>query len=220
MSNENNPTVKQAVEWQFNEQLTKAAWMHEGNRESASGPGSTVDYTEQFREGFEDFISLSGASSLLDAPCGDFNWMKLIQFPSHFKYIGADIVARIIETNGKNYGNANRIFIHCDIISDPLPDADIWLCRDCLFHLPLTLALNALRNSMRSRFKYYMLTSHFNEINEDIHIGGFRELNLLAEPFYLPEPISGIRDYIGEYPRRRVGIWTRDQVLGALTSRL
>ena len=44
--------------------------------ESASGRGSTLRRTTVIRRVLPALLSEVGAESLLDAPCGDFNWMR------------------------------------------------------------------------------------------------------------------------------------------------
>jgi hypothetical protein len=39
---------------------------------------------------------------LLDIPCGDFNWMKLLNLG--VDYIGADIVGELIAENRRRFG--------------------------------------------------------------------------------------------------------------------
>jgi len=38
--------------------------------------------------------------------------------------------------NSARFADQKCSFIDMDIISDPLPRADAWLCRDVLFHFP------------------------------------------------------------------------------------
>ena len=75
--------------------------IYEQNRwndgESRSGIGSTVDGTAKLREELPRLVQSLGATSLLDAPCGDFNWMREVEWPAGFEYIGADIVTALIE---------------------------------------------------------------------------------------------------------------------------
>ena len=47
-----------------------------GDPESVSGPGSTLTRTSKLRSELPVFWKEIGARTLLDAPCGDFNWMK------------------------------------------------------------------------------------------------------------------------------------------------
>src|SRR5689334_2969418 len=47
-----------------------------GDPESVSGRGSTLARTEVVRRKLPILLASVGAKSLLDAPCGDFNWMQ------------------------------------------------------------------------------------------------------------------------------------------------
>ena len=55
-----------------------------GNLESFSGDGSTIKETTKTRKIIENVIKKYKIKSLLDIPCGDFNWMKLINFKMLF----------------------------------------------------------------------------------------------------------------------------------------
>ena len=44
--------------------------------ESISGPGASLRHTEAIRRELPLLIERLGIRTLLDAPCGDFNWMK------------------------------------------------------------------------------------------------------------------------------------------------
>lgn len=65
--------------------------------ESQSGPGSTLNYTRHLRPHLEAFVANFGISSLFDAPCGDFNWMRQVKFPEGFMYLGGDIARPLVE---------------------------------------------------------------------------------------------------------------------------
>jgi hypothetical protein len=47
-----------------------------GDDESVSGPGSSLTRTAKLRRELPALLQKVGARTLLDAPCGDFNWMK------------------------------------------------------------------------------------------------------------------------------------------------
>src|SRR5262245_41843554 len=106
-----------------------------GSTESASGAGSTLDYTANLRQHlpplFKDFF----ITSIYDAPCGDFNWMRFVIQQSDITYYGADIVPVMIDNLQKQYGTPKVRFKNADITLDQFPNVDLWLCRDCLFHL-------------------------------------------------------------------------------------
>ena len=66
---------------------------HWGNRESVSGDGSTLAYTHNLRHELAKFLRSFRVVSMFDAPCGDFNWMQAVDFPTGFAYLGGDIAA-------------------------------------------------------------------------------------------------------------------------------
>ena len=191
-----------------------------GAAETISGKGSTLAYTKLFRLDFEEALSKLGVSRLLDAPCGDFNWMKEVNLAS-VDYIGMDIVADIVSENAKKYGNESRHFLQGDITSDPLPSADLMLVRDCLFHLPFAHIARFFENFLKSEIAYLAITSNVTLPNQDLATPGmYRHLNLLIEPFNLPRPPTNfvLRDYPeGATPKRFVYIWSQDQVRKEMT---
>src|SRR5438128_4830907 len=117
------------------EDVFRHAYRHNiwGDPESVSGAGSGLFRTSSFRDQIPQLLNELGARSLLDAGCGDFNWMKEISFPVE-RYIGIDIVPELVSHNGQRYSDAKRSFIHGDVARDKLPRADVILCRDCLVH--------------------------------------------------------------------------------------
>jgi SAM-dependent methyltransferase len=191
-----------------------------GNAESLSGDGSTLAYTYNLRRELSKFIRAFRVTSMFDAPCGDFNWMQAVDFPPGFDYLGGDIVASLIEKNRARHGREGRRFVRFDISADPFPDADLWFCRDCLFHLPNASVLAALEGFARSRIGFMMATTHLNVTgfdNTDIAPGGFRLIDLHKPPYRLPrEVFYRIPDYVFPYPQRELAVWSRAQVRAAL----
>ena len=47
-------------------------------------------------------------TSVLDIPCGDFNWMQKVDL-SNIEYIGADIVEELIKKNIEIYEGKNNL---------------------------------------------------------------------------------------------------------------
>jgi hypothetical protein len=163
------------------------AW---GNAESVSGCGSSLPATAQIREVLPSIVKDYHIRSIVDAPCGDFNWMKEVALDLD-QYTGVDIVPELIENNRLRHGNKRRAFRVGDLTADTLPKADLIICRDCLIHFSYRHAFAALRNFRRSRGTY-LLTTTYNalEANRDIVTGSYRPINLRTEPFGLPEPIA------------------------------
>lgn len=155
---------------------------------SLSGRGSDLEQTASLRHHLVPLLDEYGLHSILDLPCGDFYWMKLVDLVDH-QYLGGDLVEDLIRANEQNYGSENRQFVVLDLLHDPLPDADLILCRDCLIHLSLGDIFKALRNIKKSKIVYILTTSYpFLKRNTDILTGDFRAINLMLPPFNFPSP--------------------------------
>ena len=183
-----------------------------GSVETKSGNGSTLAATGPIRRKLPGLLRKFGCETLLDAPCGDFHWMRLVDL-GPVKYIGADIVPDIIEGLNADFASERRSFQVLDIVSDPLPRADLWLCRDVLFHLPTRDVMTCLRNFVSSDIRY-LLTSTFplSTANPEIHPGGFRTINLRLPPFSLPRPLIEVDDYVPGFTPRVLGLWSNEQI--------
>ncbi len=207
----------QSVEHVFTHFYEENIWSDD---ESVSGPGSTAKYTENLRRQIPPLLAKLGVRTILDAPCGDYHWFRLIPRGEDVRYIGGDIVEPMIAKNETSYGNRTTSFRKIDITKDALPEADLWICRDCLIHFSDELIFQTLQNFMRSESVRYLLTSnHPNcRLNADIPTGSFRELNLRLPPFNFPEPLQVIDDWIEGFPVRQMGLWDRESVSRALTS--
>jgi hypothetical protein len=155
--------------------------------ESRSGPGSELSDTVMIRKALPLIWRKYNIKTFLDVPCGDFNWMKIVD-KTDIEYIGGDIVDEIVASNNKSYKTEHIVFRQIDITKDLIPKVDMIFCRDCLIHLSYENITKALRNFARSGSKYLMLTSFPLTLkNHDISDGHFRELNLFRKPFNLPK---------------------------------
>jgi len=174
----------------------KGMW---GRKETKCGPGSKLENTQEIRVLLPKLIKEYGIKSILDAGCGDLNWMKLV--PLDIMYFGVDIVDELIQNNTKLYGNENRMFLQRDITKDHLPFVDLIMCRDVLYHLSFDNIKKAINNFMLYSDGYIMLTSmglpsayegHFE--NCEIKDGKYRRLDLQKAPFNFPTPIYQFKD--------------------------
>ena len=165
-----------------------------GDDESVSGPGSSLTRTAKLRRELPALLQEVGARTLLDAPCGDFNWMKDTPLGVE-QYIGADIISDLIARNRELYGNSQTQFLLLDLTRDKLPRADVILCRDCLIHFSYRHIAAAIKNFKRSGSTYLLTNSYPAWTrNENIRTGDFRHLNLTLPPFNFPPPIRQIQE--------------------------
>jgi SAM-dependent methyltransferase len=201
-------------------------WIYENDywqsKESVSGTGSTLKYTANLRKELPPLFSKFGIQSILDAPCGDFNWMSRLLAEVDVRYIGGDIVKPLIRSLNERHGSDRVSFVHLDLISGTFPSADLMICRDCLFHLSYADTQAVLKNFIASGIPYLLTTSHKNNgtvVNCDIQTGSFRVMDLFASPYNFPtDPLVRIDDWVAPDPEREMCLWRREQVASALAA--
>jgi hypothetical protein len=164
--------------------------------ESRSGGGSNLRATEAVRCELAGLLRECSVKRLLDVPCGDFYWMKDVDLPPDLLYTGGDIVEELIQTNRRLYGSERVLFQQVDLLKDPLPPADLILCRDCLVHLSFADAARAIR-MLKASGSTYLLVTHYtsDRNNNDTLTGRWRPLSLTAAPFNFPEPLRLIDEH-------------------------
>jgi hypothetical protein len=195
------------METLFSDIYRKNLWQ---NSESVSGRGSTLARTEAIMNYLPLIFQELNAKTLLDAPCGDFNWMRHTNLKG-IKYIGADVVPDLIARNREMYASDERTFLIMDITKDKIPHVDVILCRDCLIHLSFKHIHSALSNFKNSNSTYLLCTTHINvHENQDSVTGGWRSLNLQLPPFNFPEPFKLLIEDIEL--GKCLGIWRLDEL--------
>lgn len=201
-------TPRKHMEATFAPFYTENRW---GDEESRSGPGSNLSRTAKLRNELPGLLQEIGARSMLDAPCGDFNWMKDTSHGLE-QYVGVDIIPDLINHNQSLYGNERTQFLLLDLIRDKLPRADVILCRDCFIHFSYRHIASTIVNFKRSGATY-LLTNTYPDWrqNENIRTGNFRHLNLLLPPFNFPPPIRQIDektpDEQAQFFGKTLGLW-------------
>jgi len=180
-------------------------------KESVSGPGSDYEQTKYLIPELEIMLKSLNIKTMLDIPCGDFNWMKRVDLDK-ISYHGADIVEPLIEKNKRKYESNNIKFSILDLVNDDLPKVDLIMVRDCLVHLPTKDVFKALNNIKNSKSKY-LLTTNFlwnhQEANQEISVGQWRRINLQKSPysFKYPERII-IEGNVQSYDRdKTMSLW-------------
>ncbi len=180
-------------------------WRAEG---SVSGPGSEVEATETLRRELPQLLVTLGVRKLLDAPCGDGEWMSRAELG--VAYVGMDIVPSVVEKAQAR--SAGGDYLVGDITQDALPRADAILCRDCLVHLSFANIRLALANIHRSGAKWLITTTFPSlQVNRECVDGYWRPLNLELEPFSWPPPqhllVEDCTEGRGAWKDKSLGVW-------------
>lgn len=192
----------------FTEIYNNNAWASD---ESRSGGGSEMARTAEIRTILPQFIEEFDIKRMLDAGCGDTNWLPDLRC----QYEGCEIVPDLVKYNQAKYAKHNNsskfkfTFFQADLVRDAFHAYDLIVCRTVLFHLSLANISLALENFRRSGSSFLMATTHpAVEINRDIDDGNWRRVNLMKAPFNLPKPIElwvdgpGSDGYIGVWNLR------------------
>jgi glycosyltransferase involved in cell wall biosynthesis len=189
-----------------------------GGEDSLSGPGSDVIQTTIIKNKVSDIIATYKIKSIVDAPCGDFLWMKdvigscndLIE-----TFTGFDIVDELIYENNKSYGTLKIKFEVRDLTNSEIPGSDLIVCRDCFIHLSYSNIYSILSNFSRSKSQYLLLSTYTNgrRFNTEINDKrvNFRPLNMQKFPFMFPDPVEiineGCTEFCGEYSDKSLALW-------------
>ncbi len=195
------------VEEVFNHIFETNHWA--GN--SRSGVGSGDDQTAEIKRQLPGILKQLGVQSFLDVPCGDFNWLSEVGLPVS-QYIGGDIVPALVEQNRLKFDRPDRQFLVLNLLADPLPNADLLFCRDCLVHLSNSDVLQAVANIKKRKITYLMTTTFpDSDENEDITTGDWRIVNLQKSPFSFPPPLLLLNEQCAEgngtYADKSLGVW-------------
>ena len=213
----------------FTNVFTSRLWH---SQESASGHGSDTVNTRNLVKELPNLLHRLQVHSLLDVPCGDFNWMRDVALDG-IEYIGGDIVPEIVAENSANYARPGLRFEIIDLVKDDLPLVDMVFIRDCFLHFTNDLIVEALQNIARSRIQYLCI-SHINTFSPWGGSGGknieleravegvnyeFRPLNFQLPPFNFPTPIDFVYDSgPGMSPEKIMAAWKVEDILTCLSN--
>lgn len=163
----------------------KKIWGENAAGVGRSGSGSTLAATVLYRTFLQDFMRLEKIASVVDAGCGDWESARALDWTG-INYRGYDIVDKVIAKNRDRYQAANIHFYTADILTEPLPSADLLICKHVLQHLPNRDVFRFL--PQLRKFKHALLVDSVDAAtltapNDDIHMGEFRPLDITRPPF-------------------------------------
>jgi SAM-dependent methyltransferase len=195
-----------------------------------SGPHSDMETTAPLRAALPGIFKRFKVKTFVDAGCGDWFWMQHVSLKG-VKYIGCDISKDLLDEVSKKFSKTGVRFMHLDITSDPLPDSDMLMCRDCLVHLKLWLKWKFFENFAASKTKYLLMTFHTVQENVPVRVNsGFKPFNPMIAPFNFPAPLeiipetsatpddSGLRAEAAN-DHRSLGVWSHAQIVEVLAQR-
>jgi hypothetical protein len=183
-----------------------------GAEASTSGLGSELDATSVLRAELPRLLARLGATSLLDAPCGDAGWIN--QTDIGVRYLGIDIVPDLIGSlrTRAGAGEIRGEYRLADITADPLPRCDAILCRDALVHLSFAHIARAIANFRDSGATWLIATTFPDwQVNADCEDGDWRALNFEHAPFNWGPPAELLNENCmeagGGWRDKSLGVW-------------
>jgi len=205
---------------EFEKIYSQNGWMF-GQKESGSGDGSTLEFTVNLRKELPIIFEKYNIKTVFDGACGDYNWMKEVVKETDITYIGGDIVGPVMKECNKKYGSDKVSFLEMDMTTDPLPDVDLMICRQVLFHLSYRSLNDFFQNFSRSNIKYILTTTHVNKgkfVNKDISNSSFRYIDLFKPPFNISknDVLESVKDYIEPYYPRTMILLEKDSLPKAI----
>ena len=174
----------------------------------------------------QSVIHAYGIRSLLDIPCGDFQWMPLLlaHFPG-LRYFGGDIVADLVVEHRKSFSSPKWDFGVVDMVARlPNTQFDLVLMRDVLQHLSpgdirqviqnLNANCSIYETSQTSSgattstgrcFQYWLVTDYphvarNSRLRGSVDSSGWAThyYNLQRPPYSLPPPLARFAEGGGE----------------------
>lgn len=189
-----------------------------GGRESRSGEGSDLVQTEVIRRELPRIVEKFSIQTFLDAPCGDWYWMRHTNLGVK-EYIGVDIVEAMIQKHQVQFRGQGRTFMSLNLAAEPLPKADLIFSRDCLVHLSFADALKIIANFKKSGAKYLLTTTFVDRTQNNDLVGAdsfWRPLNMCLAPFNFPTPLllinEGCTEESSQFTDKSLGLWALDEI--------
>jgi len=136
--------------------------------------------------------------------------MSLFNFDLIDNYLGIDIVEPLITENKIKYSSEKINFKCQSIINESIPECDLIICKDVLFHLSFDDADLTIKNILKSKPKFLISTTFTGFENLDIKTGKWRPINLLSSPFNFKTPLlywDNIEDRGDSLSNKSICVW-------------
>jgi hypothetical protein len=197
--------------------------------ETADGPGATLALTEELRTWLTDMLRRNKIDTLLDAACGDWSWMRLVDLGAT-EYLGWDVDPQRISTCRQRIEEGDCNFSTCkptakfdtvNLLTVPeIPCVDLVLCRDFLMHTTNEYVAHVI-DKVRASGSVLLLATTFRDADNasrrwdpaQATWQGYMEqaVDLTAPPFDLGEPIERFAEEPGPWgilgQPRELGLW-------------
>lgn len=126
----------------------------------------------------------NNVKTICDIGCGSAEWIMPLINSLDIKYIGIDVVKPIINTLQNKY--SSHQFIHADVTTDIIPEADLYIIKDVLQHWVLDETITFLKMMVSRKSRLLIMNNNQIERNSVIaRTGGLRSMRQKCYPLIL-----------------------------------
>jgi hypothetical protein len=206
---------EQANAWNEVRQLFEDSRLFAQPLQTPDGPGATVESTASLREWLAQILRDYRITSMLDAACGDFNWMRLVDLTG-VAYTGWDVddgrIKRcVLRVGAQEFtGLPTSLSFHAVnmLTVEQVPYVDLILCRHFLQHLPVNDLIEFVLTKFSLSESPYLLVTTFPGADNSFEWDPFgtehawrgyfeRPYDLTAAPFSMGPPLESFTENLG-----------------------
>jgi SAM-dependent methyltransferase len=171
----------------FSNIYSQAVWGKNAKGEGFSGGGSLLKNCLEYNKYLENFMLKHNIRSVVDAGCGDWESTQYINW-NGVEYFGCDVVESVIKKNIARFAAPNIYFVHGNLVTMDLPQADLLICKHVLQHLTNDDIQRFI--PQLKKYKYCLMTNEvyphsLTSDNPDIEVGGGHKIDLRKAPFFV-----------------------------------
>lgn len=164
--------------------------------------------SEALRSQITALLTRLGVHKLLEVGCGDFAWAQEIA-PHVELYTGVDRDFDTILGDRIEHGGLRRRFLVRDVTRDPLPRADLVLCRNVLTRLGDDDVSRGLARIVRSGARYLLATAADGDADQPVGL----HPTALRSPNAMPAPVEVLPSTADAGDRGdRLALWDLDDL--------
>jgi hypothetical protein len=151
---------KSSVEKVFTSIYVQHKWGGTSTQFSSGSGSSTERISSAYVGKIRELAQCEGFEGLTfaDLGCGDFRVGRQL-LPLCSRYVGIDVVRPLVEHLRKQFGTDKTVFLHSNILVDPLPIGEVCFIRQVLQHLSNNEILAVL--SRIGQYKWVFITEHY-----------------------------------------------------------
>jgi 2-polyprenyl-3-methyl-5-hydroxy-6-metoxy-1,4-benzoquinol methylase len=184
--------VRRSNESTFTDLYDHAVWGVNSQGEPHCGSGSTKESSSEYMIFLDKFLRKHEIKTIVEVGCGDWEFMQHMDL-SGIQYLGIDVVKKMIDSNNRKFRTHAIAFMHADAAYTDLPQADLFLCKDVMQHLPNKDIFKIC--SQFNKFRYCLIVNDVNITEPSLNNlrlqrrVGYRPVDLTKQPFNLPAEI-------------------------------